>query len=337
MDKVSELGAEATKALQKHRDARDQEQAQRTIQGEDVTSLNKLLQWGAANADSATDGAAQRKAAAKSAADKAVDAEWLDAAFPDMNEGVRQLVTDLDAARAQTQDEACVTHIVDCLCELQEFLLDLNYARNVDKLGALDVLVALCAHDAAAVRATAVWAIGTSMAQMADVQAICVDKGCQRLIATLLDDDNGDVRAKAVMAASALVHYCVPDVRTAFDDAGGFAALAHRLADSHVQTRRRTCFFLQHAAVTGNGRFIDLVLADSNAVAAFADALGDVDACDVADVEPAVGAVDVLAERDLAGLLRVAPGLPNVLDRLAKECDDDDSVALITNLAARLA
>lgn len=322
-----QLSTTTAAAIEAHHSAKDASQSQRVAQGQDLTSLNRLLQWSTANtASSPTD---QPSPPSTTPTQAARDREWLDAAFPDMFAGVRNLAT-------QLEDATTVDDRLSALENLQEFFLDLNYAENIEKLGVLTPVLQCARDDNPEIRAAAVWVLATAMQNLSNVKAAVLRGGGARVIADRLVDDHPPVRAKAVMAASALLRHADQSIHLAFDQVNGPVALRARLADPHVQTRRRARFFLQHAPVTGNEAFVDQLLTDRGAVAAFSATIAEVDGADVADVEAAVGALAVLADRDLQGLLQVAPELPGVLDALGARCDDEDCTDQVTSLASQM-
>lgn len=325
-------------ALQAHQSAKEGRQAQQAISGDKIQSLNQLLQWSTANSvvtpqteDSQThvDTTSQQKTAPKTKEQLEEDREWLDEAFPDVYEGIRQLVADLDSPSSTTQEDA--------LNNLLEFFLDLNYAINIDKVGAVDPVLRLCDSENDQVRSAALRLAGGAMKDLPEVKNMFLSRGVHHVLARRLADTCGAVRAKAVMAASALMSHADEEITRQFDSAGASTALRANLADPHVQTRRRARFFLQHAPNTGNTEFVSTLLSDRPAVAAFSASLAEVDPNDVADVEAAIGALDVLVDRDPAGLIRVSPELPGILDDLATRCTDDDLVPMIRQISSKLA
>lgn len=338
------LSTQAESALQAHQAAKEAREAQRSISGDQIQSLNQLLQWSTAN--SSTPAQADNPTAhtdvdvpagtdngpddsQKTVDQLRKDREWLDAAFPDVYEGIRTLVNNLDSSSRDVQ--------LDALESLQEFFLDLNYAVNIEKVGALDPVLRLCDDDDDEIRTAAMWVVGTAMKDLPEVKAMFLACDVHLVLARRLADVSDSVRAKAVMAASALLrHADVHTIRNC-DHAGTSAALRANLADSHAQTRRRARFFLQHAPETGNTSFVSSLLEDRPAIAAFSSSLSEVDPDDVADVEAAIGALNVLINRDVNVLLQVAPELPGILDELSTRCTDDDLIALIREASSRLA
>lgn len=329
-------------ALQAHQSAKEARQAQRAISGDKIQSLNQLLQWSTAHSattpttedngmhvDTTSHQDSSQDTAPKTNEQLREDREWLDVAFPDVYESIHRSVADLDSQSPDVQLAA--------LEYLQEFFLDLNYAINIDKVGALDPVLRLCDCEDDDVRAAAVWVAGTAMKDLPEVKNLFLSRDVHHMLARRLTDTSGAVRAKAVMAASALLRHADERTIRHFDRAGASAALRANLADPHLQTRRRARFFVQHAPDTGNKSFVSALLSDRPAVAAFSASLAEVDPDDVADVEAAIGALDVLVDQDLPGLLQVSPELPSLLDELANRCTDDDLISSIRQTSSRLA
>lgn len=320
-------------ALEAFRASQASREAEQVISGNDLTSLNKFLQWSAAHSappEEQSEGRA--KALAKSSDQLAADREWLDAAFPDMFADVKRLVTLLTEDKQPLSTEETVV----ALEGLEEYFADLNYAVNIDKLGALTPILHNAKAQQPAVRVAALWALGTAMKDLEEVKNIVVEKGGISVLHDALADEDAKVRAKAVMASSALLRHAKDDIKQKFDQAGGTKALRGLLADEDVTVSRRARFFLQHAQHTGNDDFVQGVLADRVAVAALAKALAGLNVGDVADVEAAVGAMKVLAERDGMGLLQVAPEIPGVVDQLSVDCSDEQLKEMLSGLAELL-
>lgn len=321
------IASKALEALQKAKN--DQEENKKT-NSDDITSLNKLLQWSTANSDPNANVAGPSEVLHKTAEDLEKDREWLDAAFPDMFAEIKGMV------RMLTEEKLDDDMTVEVLEGLQEYFMDLNYAVNIDKIGALDAVLRCAESDSADVRATAVWVIGTAMQDLQEVKDLMMAKEAHVLLTERLKEDNAKVRAKAVMASSALIRHSSEDMQSKFKQVGGMAILRRLLSDDNVQVRRRARFFLQHAPATGNSDFVADLLVDRNAMVALSSSIEELDVEDVADVEAAVGALDVLVESDKQGLLQVAPELPGILDALAAKAEDFDLKELLTGLAGRV-
>ena len=320
-------------ALQSLQKSKEEEAAKKVMSGEDITSLNKLLQWSAANttgsAENTSDG--RQKAISKTPEQLRADKEWLDAAFPDMYAEVRKLIELIE------DDSLGDDQTIHALEGLQEYFIDLNYAVNIEKLGAVKPLLYHAESDVPEIRTAALWVIGSSMRDLPEVKDIFMRKDVHRLLSHRLQDDDAIVRAKAVMASSALLRHSSKEIQDKFKEAGGTATLKHLLADKNANVRRRARFFLQHAPATGTPEFVDELLHDRNAIAALSESITDLDVDDVGDVEAAIGALDVLISTDRQGLLMVAPELPGVIDELRRRCSDGDLVDQLSRLSREIA
>ncbi|CDF39706.1 unnamed protein product [Chondrus crispus] len=85
----------ATAALEALQKARTEKEAQGVISGNDITSLNKFLQWSTANTTKPEQASSGDKATEKTEEQLAADREWLDAAFPDMFADVKRVFAKL--------------------------------------------------------------------------------------------------------------------------------------------------------------------------------------------------------------------------------------------------
>lgn len=331
MDRAQPIsqGTTAAAALEALQKRKGEEEAKNVIAGNDLTSLNKLLQWGAANSVN-PDGDAAESSNPKSNQDLAKDREWLDAAFPDMFAEVKKLVDVL-----QTEDLADAEK-VEVLMGLEEYFVDMNYAVNIEKLGALQPVLQCTESENAPVRAAAIWVLGSALQCVQEVKDLFMKRDGHIVLSRCLMDDDAKVRAKAIMASSALLRHSPQDIQEKFRLAGGEASLRRLLSDAHTQVRRRARFFLQFAPGTGNESFVRNLLADRNAIALLSDSIANVDVDDVDDVEAAVGAMKVLVDMDRQGLLQVAPELPGVIDELVTKCMDPDSSDSLKDLATLL-
>ncbi|CDF39705.1 unnamed protein product [Chondrus crispus] len=213
---------------------------------------------------------------------------------------------------------------------------DLNYAINIDKLGALQPILNCAAADEPEVRAAAVWALGSALQDLKEVKDVFMQRDGHEVLAKCLLDLNAKVRAKAVMASSALLRNSSKEIRERFAELGGTISLRRLLADDNILVRRRARFFMQHARATGNEEFVRDLLDDRNAIAAFSESIAALDVDDVADMEAGIGALQVLVEIDKQGLLRVAPELPGVIDQVVARCGDPDLAESLTSLADSL-
>lgn len=332
MDKAKPVasGSTAAAALEALQKARAAQESEGVISGKDISSLNKFLQWSTAH--SAPPGAQSGgpdKVHSKTAEQLAADREWLDAAFPDMFGDVKRLV----ALLTDEKDPLSTEEKVEALEGLEEMFVDLNYAVNIDKLGALEPILNCAKAEQPEVRAAAVWALGSALQDLQEVKHVFMSRNGHETLATCLGDDSHTVRAKAVMASSALLRHSSKEIQDRFAEIGGTASLRKLLSDDNILVRRRARFFLQHAPVTGNEAFVRDLLDDQNAVASLSESIAELDVDDVADVEAAVGALQVLVGTDRQGLLRVAPELPGVIDSLVSRCGDAELAESLTRLA----
>lgn len=335
MDNSRELSADSAEAaaLDAFHSSRARKEAEQVIAGKDLSSLNKLLQWSAAHSDPATESSTGREKALQKAPEQlAADRKWLDAAFPDMFADVKRLI----ALLKDEENPLSVDDTVEALEGLEEYFVDLNHAVNIDKLGALELVLESAKAPHARVRAAAVWVLGSAMRDLEEVKELVMQRNGHQVLSDCLEDEDDAVRAKAVMASSALLRHSKEELRNQFAVVGGNMNLKRLLADGNIQVRRRARFFLQHAAQTGNVDFVKDLLSDRVAVASFSQSVGEVDVDDVADVESAVGALTVLAESDRQGLLQVAPELPGVIDDLVCRCHDQELGDSLSNLACAL-
>lgn len=330
---LSTADADATSAaLEALNKMKQEKEAEKVLSGEDITSLNKLLQWSTAHSDNPTslNNEGRQKAVEKTQDQLDKDRAWLDQAFPDpfaeINELIRILREDTPSQRATVQ----------ILEGIQEYFMDLNFAINIDKMGALEPVLNLTAAESSEVRAAAFWVIGSAMRDLQEVKELVMERDGHKALAEGLKDETGAVRAKAVMASSALLRHSSPAVQNKFKEAGGTASLLALLSDENSQVRRRARFFLQHARETGNPGFVRDLLDDQSCVASLSASIEELDVDDVADVEAAVGALGVLIETDKMGLLRLAPELPDVIDSLVSKCSDHDLRDLLRELASQM-
>lgn len=325
---AASTGASALEALRASQAKKD---AENVISGNDLSSLNKFLQWSTAHSTPPSDPAPPTTNPSKTPEQLAKDREWLDQAFPDMFAGVKQLIKLIRGEHDQQPLSTQETE--DALHALQEYFVDLNYAVNIDKLGALEPVLHHARTGAAPVRAAAVWVLGSAMQALPPVKDAVMAKEGHLVLVEALRDEDDSVRAKAVMASSALLRHSPPQIQARFSEAGGDVLMRRLLADANVQVRRRARFFLQFARETGNEAFVKGLLRDRVAVSSLSVSVAEVDVADVADVEAAVGALTVLAETDRQGLFQVAPELPGVVDELVSRCHDQDTRETLEELA----
>lgn len=358
MEKREALPSHAVQALQAHNSAKEgsRQSNQVPTRTEDIKSLNQLLQWATANSVDNTEcntgstnpsvttvsmtstakpsnNASHQARPSRTTAELKQDREWLDAAFPDMYAGIREMIKQLEENKQLSHDDR-----VGILEDLQEFFVDLNYAVNIDKIGVLQPVLAIASSsEDARERATAIWILGTCMQHLDEVKQLFLSHDVHSIIAQALQQSQPDiVRGKAVMASAALLHHPSPQIVDAFQSVQGYKLLIACLADRNKQARRRAQFFLQNARHTGNQLFVDMLMHDQNAIAAFSASYNHVDVDDFAQVETAMNALAVVVESNAQALLQVAPELPGILDNLVSRCADDELCQLIRDVADRL-
>mmetsp|Transcript_16015 Transcript_16015/g.32207 ORF Transcript_16015/g.32207 Transcript_16015/m.32207 type:complete len:277 (-) Transcript_16015:1643-2473(-) len=168
----------------------------------------------------------------------------MDQMFPDEYGEIHRLI---EVVRSSEVHE----ELVEALVKLEEWVQDINYAINIDKVGALSAVLArfLCAADSAEVRSLCLWVLGTAMQDTASVKDDVVEKGGHKIIvAGLLDSANPSVRSKALFATSALLRFSSSHVRQAFEEEQqALDALCGCFSDQDANVRRRALFFLKHA------------------------------------------------------------------------------------------
>lgn len=346
MEKRETIPSHAAQALQAHNSRKQSGQSKAPETTEEITSLNRLLQWATANTEekeptnegattlTTTTASTETNETKKKSNFENItqaDREWLDAAFPDVYEGLREIVKQLDSEKPDER--------IDALSDLQEFLMDLNYATNIDKFGALDPLIRLSRPDegnSTEERSLAIWCLGTASQHLNSIKLLLISNDVHLLIANTLSDPSTppQVLAKAVMASSALLRDSSDEVIEAFEEAGGMKGLRLALSNDHVGTRKKVRFFYAHC---GNAKFVDdLIYGDGYALGLFIDSLKRVDVDDYADCETAMDAVKTVIERDVQKVLQVGPELPGNVDELLGRCTDEDIRDIIQKVAGKL-
>lgn len=291
---------------------------------EEITSLNKLLQWSAAHSD--------KPSMAGTQAPGTLDREWLDAMFPDMNAAIKKVIS---ALSDELEKGGTATDIAELLEVLEEYLADLNYAQNICPLGVVPVLLRAMEHSDAAVRAAGLWATGSALQ---DMEANCValaKAGALQHIATGLRDADAGVRLKAIRASSAYFRAADAAHRQRLRDVGAGGGLVAAMGDADARVRSRACFFAAHAAARGNSWLLEELLTPSEG-AVLVRAVQGCDAHDVGAVESVLGAVDALVEHDRTKLLAVAPTLRNELEALEQRATNTELSALAHKCGERL-
>lgn len=317
----SVLSPDAARALESHELAKVMRALENSsATPDDITSLNTLLRWSTANTPA--EGTAPPSNEPKKTPEQLEkDRAWLDVAFPDPHADVKGLISLLTTP---SDPPLSTDETVTALESLEELFADLNHAENIEKLGALQPLLDAASSPEPRFRAAAVWALGTALQDLQQVKEIYIKNGAHIVLARCLRDDHPTVRAKAVRAVSALLRHSSSGVHLQLADSGAAHAMRAALVDANPQVRRRARFFLQYARETRNEEFVRGLLADREAVAQFCDSIKETDVEDIADVETAVGALQVIVKMDCQGLLQVAPELPGVVDELIAKCGDED-------------
>jgi hypothetical protein len=336
------------------RSAREEEESKRVADGKDITSLNRLLQWGAANSEPKPheQSAAGRPSEAlqtRGIDELKKDREWLDAAFPDMFAEIKRLSAILagkhppDANEEERQKpplELDDDMRVEILGEIEECMADLNFATNITKLGTLAPVLKHATHPTPKVRAAALWVLGTSMQDVDDVKMQVLDAGGVDILVTGLADKSPAPRSKACMAVTSLLRHAKPVVLDSFRASGGGPLLQGALIDEDVTVRRRAMFFLQHSHTSGNAWFPDAVLRSEVLTGRIAELLARAPVDDCALIESSAGALQALAQEDHMRVLELVPSLLGVVERLnsivdveTRTCLDDLSAALSPSVA----
>lgn len=304
------------------RAAADADSSQSAARGENLTSMNRLLQWGAANSSGPeAAAAAAERLATRTPEQLSADRAWLDNAFPDMFDEVKYLTSLLtgipvkpDAPAPADPAKLTADELVDILNGVEEYMADLNFAINIAKLGTLAPVVDLASsHASPDVRAAALWVLSTAMQNVGDVKTQVVAGGGVAPIVAGLRDARHAVRAKAVGASSAMLSHGDAAVRAAFQDAGGLGPLVAVCADENARVRRRAMFMLAHAHTSGLRWVVEAVLADAGVVKGIVGVLEQAESGDAAEVEAVCGGLAAMVACDRRRLMEVAPSLPGVI------------------------
>lgn len=329
-------------AISAARAARDAEDAERVAKGEGLTSLNRMLQWGAANSSGPDAASAAAETQKKRTPEQLKeDRAWLDAAFPDMFDNVKKLTALLSGRPVSPDDPEpeplSIDERVEALESLEEYMADLNYAINIAKLGTLETVVDHASHQSPRVRAASLWVLGTAMQDFAEAKEQIVDGGgIPPIVAGLRDADNVAPRAKAAMAVSALLKHAGESTRKAFESAGGMPFLLACLYDEAPSVRRRIQFMLQHAHTVGLDWVGVAALADAETVGKIVTLLDRTDPSETALLEAAVGALGALVALDRIKLLDRAPTLPGVLSKLSRTVPEKETRKQLDALSEKL-
>uniref|UniRef100_A0A7S2ZKX1 Nucleotide exchange factor Fes1 domain-containing protein n=1 Tax=Rhodosorus marinus TaxID=101924 RepID=A0A7S2ZKX1_9RHOD len=219
-----------------------------------LKSLNQVLKWSVK--ESTKDGAEVRKVDPKVVEE---NKHLLDELFKDEYGGI-------EALRKLAADESAdVGDRAEALEALEEYAQDLNFAVNFGKVGVLRTAVDVFrGSEDSRLRANAVWLLGTSMQDVQSVKDELVEMGVIPVLKEALEDENsGKVRAKGVMASSALLRNS-PQYEERFTAAGGLNAIGMRLLDTEQQPRERAMFFLEHSRKNKCDYFASYVSSDKS-------------------------------------------------------------------------
>lgn len=337
-------GSTAEAALSALQAAKEASKSDDVAKGEGLTSLNRLLQWSAANSDGPEAAAATaERLKSRTPEQFKEDRAWLDAAFPDMFSDVKQLTSILtgkpvskDGPVPPSPDTLSDDVIIECLNGIEEYMADMNYAINIEKLGTLAPVVKFATHPTPGVRVAALWVLGTAMQGVAEVKKQVLSGGGLPPVISGLADAQHAVRSKACMAASALLKHSDPSVCKAFVDAGGLSPLLRTTGDDVASVRRRSQFLLQHAESSGLSWLVDALLSDATAVKRLVASLANADASDSGEVEAAIGAIAGAADHDRIRLLEHAPTLPGVITKVRGAVTSSETKAELDQLLSKL-
>jgi hypothetical protein len=343
----SDLSQLAVTAMQS---VREEEETKQVAVGKNISSLNRLLQWGAANSERLpedTAGAAKHVGGRRVRGPEELkkDREWLDAAFPDMFAEVKRLSAILagrhppGASEAEREKPVPVLDDdmrVDILTEIEEYMADLNYAVNITKLGTLAPVLEHAKHPTPRVRAAAIWVLGTAMQNVDDVKLQVVAAQGVPILVGALSDKAVAPRSKACMAVTSLLKHAEPLVLEAFRKADGPALLQFALVDDDTAIRRRVMFFLQHSPTSGNAWFPETILCNRSLTVQLVEDFSRASSDDCAFVESSSGAIRALVHQDRHRVLELAPSLPGIVENLKSKVDDDNTRSCLLELAAEL-
>lgn len=223
-------------------------------EGRELSSLNRLLQW-----------SVKETAAGGSEGDpKPIDREKieqnreiLDLVFMDEYKNIEVL---RGTVASPGEGEEGVGRRIEALEALEEYAHDLDYAVNFGKVGVIKTLVEVYDEENLdeKVKMMVVWVLGTIMQDAQGVKAEVVTLNGVPVIAKALRDPSAKVRAKAVMASSALLRES-PMFLEVFTTSGALKELINCLTDVDELPRRRAIFFLEHCRSTKAEYYADIV------------------------------------------------------------------------------
>ena len=296
---------------------------------DELTSLNKLLQWSTANSQKSSNTNTDANTNTNTNLTKK-DGAWLSSMFPDMNAAIKQIIKTLDEElRADGKPE----DIAELLKDMEEYLADINYARNVGPLKVFPVLSSALKHRSPAVRANALWALGNALQDMPDNCKLFVDTIGMEDVVKGLSDDSVNVKCKALRTVSALLRASPSKTVDVVRDMAR-EKIIKLLSDADMQVRSRVLFFAGHASAFGHSWILgDLLNLKKND---FVEHVRTADASDFMIVEPIADTVLALIEHNRLKLIRVYPTLKQELSRLVTRCNDEELINQLNQCVNKL-
>lgn len=160
------------------------------------------------------------------------DKQWLTAA---LNEGVVDNVDRMRAIKAfldsTTDDSKALAQKCELLEELTEIVENIDFARDLHKIGGLQTLLALLSSPHAALRWRAAEVVGMAVQSNEPVQKWFLDGHVMQPVLAMLHDTDSTCRTKALLALSCLVRHSAPAL-SAFHAADGMWELTHLVQDN---------------------------------------------------------------------------------------------------------
>mmetsp|Transcript_10984 Transcript_10984/g.33693 ORF Transcript_10984/g.33693 Transcript_10984/m.33693 type:complete len:294 (-) Transcript_10984:45-926(-) len=160
---------------------------------------------------------------------------------------------------------------LEALETLEEFAQDLNYAKNFKKVGILKTLVDLYdAEENDKVKIMLVWILGTCMQDVSSIKEDVLSLNGANVLCDALDSQNPKLRAKAVMASSALMKNS-PELAEQVKSSGVLDKLVLRLRDEDSAVQSRAIFLLEHSRNMLCDYFAEKAAEDQEVVSALLD------------------------------------------------------------------
>ena len=139
-----------------------------------------------------------------------------------------------DALAAGTDASLSVEEREEGLLVLQDFIEDIDHAKDLKSIGGFPEVIALLAADGvdmAPLQAASAYIIGSSVKNARELQLhLLEEKALPSLLNLLRSHADTEVRAKALYAIAALTRNC-PEAQAAFGEADGVGALLGVLAE----------------------------------------------------------------------------------------------------------